>query len=395
MMMMSHLDYTTDSTQVNRQKKVMYSIVDLIMSACAITLMLRFDLLIMDPSLTSITQQDPTVIYETLRGPIDAVYSISSVLQAPVDATVNVIGEVTGLFPNATFPTTPSSAFGEWLQPILNRLPQFARQGIPLYMFDQPANTWMPGRFEWNALIAIALYMAARPMITESYYALRNGVMNAITERKYVDSQKTKFEEAIANKNREIEVATNKSKNLQHEVSTLETSIVLDELTQAYNRRFFSEQIRELFNTNKSKRRLMTVMMVDIDHFKQVNDTYGHLVGDEVLKLVADVLKKFTPKDGYCCRYGGEEFAILLPILSLEQANSSAEIIRNEVMRLQFPSAPKLNASVSIGIANADFGSLGAQRTLHHYEDLIKHADDALYKAKTTGRNKVISTRIH
>jgi diguanylate cyclase (GGDEF)-like protein len=388
------MDYTTESTQINRQKKIVYSIVDLFMTFCALGLMLRFDLLIMDPTLTEIPQQDPTIIYQNLRGVIDGLYSITAVLASPVNAILGVLGEITKAWPTEYFPKTPSYLLGEWAQPMLNQLPAFGRQGIPTYMFDKPANTWMPGYFEWPSLIAAGFYMMVRPMITESYYSLRNTILNIMTNRKYKDDQTRQFQEAIQQKNRELEVVANEQKHLRNEVSSLNTSIVLDELTQTYNRRFFSEQIRELFNANKTKRRLMTIMMVDIDFFKKVNDTYGHIVGDEVLKAVAGVLRQFTPKDAYCCRYGGEEFSILLPSQSLEQATAVAEIIRNEVMRLSFSEA-ELKSSVSIGIATADFGSLGAQRSLHHYEDLLKQADDALYKAKTTGRNRVISTRIH
>ena len=121
-----------------------------------------------------------------------------------------------------------------------------------------------------------------------------------------------------------------------------------------------------------------------------MNDNYGHLVGDEVLILVSELLRRFTPKDAFCCRYGGEEFAILLPKMGIEQATSNAELIRNEVLRLSFPSAPDLKSTISIGLATADFAILDVKQGLHHYEDLIKYADDALYEAKTSGRNKVI-----
>jgi diguanylate cyclase len=152
--------------------------------------------------------------------------------------------------------------------------------------------------------------------------------------------------------------------------------------------------MRELFNTHKKSQQLMTVMMVDIDHFKKVNDTYGHLVGDEVLVQVSSVLKRSIPAGSFCCRYGGEEFAILMPNVSLERSLSNAELVRNEVLRLNFTNAPDLKSSISIGLATVDFNSPQAQANLHHYEDLIKEADDALYEAKTTGRNKVVPKRL-
>ena len=125
-----------------------------------------------------------------------------------------------------------------------------------------------------------------------------------------------------------------------------------------------------------------------------MNDNYGHLIGDEVLVMVSELLRRLTPKGSFCCRYGGEEFAILMPKMSLEQSTSNAELIRNEVLRLSFPSAPDLKSSISIGLATADFSTSDVKRDLHHYEDLLKYADDALYEAKTSGRNKVVPKRL-
>jgi diguanylate cyclase (GGDEF)-like protein len=210
----------------------------------------------------------------------------------------------------------------------------------------------------------------------------------------YVKKRQDHYDDILEKKNLELQNALNQGKYLESEISQLNTSVVTDELTKTYNRRFFSEKIRELFNKHKQTEQIMTVMMVDIDHFKKVNDNYGHLIGDEVLVLVSELLRRLTPKNGFCCRYGGEEFAILMPKMSLEHASSNAELIRNEVLRLSFPSAPDLKSSISIGVATADFSTIDVKRDLHHYEDLIKFADDALYEAKTSGRNKVVPKRV-
>jgi diguanylate cyclase (GGDEF)-like protein len=305
----------------------------------------------------------------------------------------NVIGNTTHWFPNDYFPAMKSSLYGDWFQARMLVLPVFMTEPLPDYVLNSPASTWMPGYFEWISLIAATGYLTLRSLLIQVYGGIRNGFLNIMTEREYVKNRQDKFNEELAKKNAQLQRILNNSQNLQSEISQLNTSVVTDELTQAYNRRFFSEKMRELFNTHKKSQQLMTVMMVDIDHFKKVNDTYGHLVGDEVLVQVSSVLKKLIPPGSFCCRYGGEEFAILMPNVSLERSLSNAELVRNEVLRLNFPNAPDLKSSISIGLATVDFNSPQAQANLHHYEDLIKEADDALYEAKTTGRNKVVPKR--
>jgi diguanylate cyclase len=190
-------------------------------------------------------------------------------------------------------------------------------------------------------------------------------------------------------KNKLIEQGENEKARLKKEDTQLREALIKDPLTDTYNRRFYSEKIRELFILAKTQKQVMTVVMVDIDHFKSVNDTYGHQMGDEVLTIVAGILKKFTPSNGFCCRYGGEEFSILLPNTPVEQAVRLAEMIRTEVMRTSFPSQAELKSTVSLGVASGDFAKRSAHDNLPHYEDLVHIADDKLYQAKTSGRNQV------
>ncbi|MFN9690941.1 MAG: GGDEF domain-containing protein [Vampirovibrionales bacterium] len=384
----------SDEVSYNRQKKEFNSIVDLVMTMIVIMLIMRFCLVIMDPVFTEIKQVGSIEIYSAFRPFIDVLYSFTDILLAPINEVINVFGHATGLFPNDMFPSMRSESFGLWLQERVVPLPAFAKQGIPEYVLNSPPSTWMPGYFNWTALIGSIFYLVIRPVITDTYFTIRNWWQNVLVERMYIKKREDHYDEILMKKNIELQNALSQGKFLENEISHLNTSVVTDELTQAYNRRFFSEKIRELFNRHKQTEQIMSVMMVDIDHFKKVNDSYGHLIGDEVLVLVSGLLRRLTPENGFCCRYGGEEFAILMPKMSLEQAASNAELIRNEVLRLSFPSAPDLKSSISIGLATADFSSTGVKRDLHHYEDLLKFADDALYEAKTSGRNKVIPRRV-
>jgi diguanylate cyclase (GGDEF)-like protein len=384
------VNYRTEEVRTARQKKQFHSIVDFIMTMLAILLIMRFFLVIMDPVFTEVKQVGSIELYSVCRSGIDVLYNVTEFLLFPLNELVQVLGHATGWFPNEFFPSMRSEGLGVWLQSNLVGLPIFAKQGIPGYVLNSPPKTWIPGYFNWTALLGSFFYLFIRPVVTDTYFTLRNWWLNIQTERLYVKKKQEHYDKILLKKNIELQNALRQGKYLESEISHLNTSVVTDELTKAYNRRFFSDKIRDLFNKHKQTGQLLSVMMVDVDHFKKVNDNYGHLVGDEVLILVSELLRRFTPKDAFCCRYGGEEFAILLPKMGIEQATSNAELIRNEVLRLSFPSAPDLKSTISIGLATADFAILDVKQGLHHYEDLIKYADDALYEAKTSGRNKVI-----
>jgi diguanylate cyclase (GGDEF)-like protein len=388
------VNYRTEEVRTIRQKKQFHSIVDFIMTMLAILLIMQFFLVIMDPTFSEIEQSGSIQIYTVCRSGIDILYHVTDFLLVPINEVIQVLGHATGWFPNEFFPSMRSEGLGVWLQSNLVGLPIFVKQSIPDYVLNSPPNTWMPGYFNWTAFLGSFFYLNLRPVVTDTYFTLRNWWMNIQTERLYVKKKQEHYDKILLKKNIELQNALRQGKYLESAISQLNNSVVTDELTKAYNRRFFSEKIRDLFNKHKQTGQLLSIMMVDVDHFKKVNDNYGHLVGDEVLIRVSELLSRLTPENGFCCRYGGEEFAILLPKMGIEQATYNAELIRNEVLRLSFASAPDLKSTISIGLATADFAILDVKQGLHHYEDLIKYADDALYEAKTSGRNKVIPKRL-
>jgi len=157
-----------------------------------------------------------------------------------------------------------------------------------------------------------------------------------------------------------------------------------DTLTGCFNRRFFNEQIgRELERAARYNRSL-SVLFCDIDHFKQINDSYGHLAGDEVLKAVAgEFLADVRGGGDWVARYGGEEFVVVLPESALEEACATAERLRHKIAEtLVVPVADQdLRVTVSFGVAQYEFGLSAAQ--------LLEAADQELYKAKAAGRNRV------
>lgn len=158
-----------------------------------------------------------------------------------------------------------------------------------------------------------------------------------------------------------------------------------DELTGAYNRRHLLQRIREEFSESNRHERAMSFILFDIDHFKSVNDNYGHLAGDAVLKNLAEVVRQSTRQEDVLARYGGEEFAILLPTTPREIAITLAERIRQSVASKPFAHENlTLQVTISLGVAGIP------DDAVEDIEDLIEAADRRLYVAKNSGRNRTV-----
>jgi len=164
---------------------------------------------------------------------------------------------------------------------------------------------------------------------------------------------------------------------------------VRDELTNVYNRRYFQQVIEKEFKRSERYQRHMSVLMVDVDHFKQFNDTYGHLKGDITLKAIANLLFNNIREFDVLARYGGEEFVVLLPNTELANALKVAEKLRRKIadeLRTDIPPASgKTHVPITISIGVASYPEKQSPGELMHAADM------ALYKAKRQGRNLVIS----
>jgi diguanylate cyclase (GGDEF)-like protein len=167
---------------------------------------------------------------------------------------------------------------------------------------------------------------------------------------------------------------------------TLRQESIRDPLTGLFNRRFMQEALtRELHRVERSAQPL-TVVMLDLDHFKNINDRYGHDAGDETLRRLGLLLKLQIRGSDIACRYGGEEFAFILPEASLNDTIRRLEQLRRDIKQLTFRHQAKLigNLSGSFGIAvYPQHGSTG--------EQLLKAADEALYRAKQAGRDCIMA----
>lgn len=179
--------------------------------------------------------------------------------------------------------------------------------------------------------------------------------------------------------------------SLESHIHDLEKDLIHDSLTSLKTRAFFEEETKiylsAISNANLGKRRdwfgfkNLSFLFFDIDHFKNVNDQYGHEVGDNVLKEVASVIMKSVREGDTVARWGGEEIVASLLGANESDAREKAESIRRKIEKLTFDSISDLKLTISIGVASNFSGAT--------YQTLLKNADLALYKAKGTGRNKV------
>lgn len=166
-------------------------------------------------------------------------------------------------------------------------------------------------------------------------------------------------------------------------IEKLQYNASYDFLTKIFNRKTYFEISEEIFELSKRQNEPFSILLIDIDHFKRINDTYGHLIGDEVLKFVSSNISKLLRKSDILGRYGGEEFIVTLPNTKLDNAKTIAEKINKYIYDNHYVNETyNLQLSVSVGIAQI--------KKETNLTDLIHKADEALYKAKNYGRNRVV-----
>lgn len=179
--------------------------------------------------------------------------------------------------------------------------------------------------------------------------------------------------------------ATNQSKILEQLVQDLQKQIITDPLTNLFNRRFLQEYLPREVAKAKRVAGSFAVLMIDLDFFKRINDIFGHEAGDIVLKNVAILLKNSIRESDVACRYGGEEFVLVLSEVSTDGAGKKAEGIRKAVMDLALAIRQKSLGRVSTSIGVAVYPDHGVDM-----DSLLRAADEALYEAKENGRNCVV-----
>jgi diguanylate cyclase (GGDEF)-like protein len=172
---------------------------------------------------------------------------------------------------------------------------------------------------------------------------------------------------------------------IEHNEQRLEQLATVDQLTGLYNHRMFYSTLKNEIMRARRYGRPASLLMIDIDHFKRINDSYGHLAGDRVLERIGRLLKENLRAECSTCRYGGEEFAVILPEIGMEAAFTTAERLREIVAQTSFDNGTPDEIKITVSIGVSAFPESAAA-----VDELTSAADAALYAAKDAGRNRVV-----
>jgi len=188
---------------------------------------------------------------------------------------------------------------------------------------------------------------------------------------KRLEEYEASLEELVRLRTKELEIAKNRLEEMNNR----------DPMTNLYNRRYFHDVAENLLKISKREQKPFSLLMIDIDRFKNINDTYGHLIGDQVIKLLAETFQQLIRASDIPIRFGGEEFIILLPNTDIEGALSIAKKIQTYIK-------PKKDLTISFTVS---IGVVEYKPIIDtNIDKLLHRADKALYEAKRSGRNKII-----
>jgi diguanylate cyclase (GGDEF)-like protein len=196
------------------------------------------------------------------------------------------------------------------------------------------------------------------------------------------------LEHVVEARTRELQAARDELELRNRDLAATNTALAhraaSDSLTGLLNHGAFIARLDEILAGRRASDFPVSVVMLDLDHFKRINDTFGHPLGDEVLRRVASALRDVVREGDHAARYGGEEFALLLPGCTVGAAHVAAERLRGAIAAIRVPGAPELRVTASLGVAAAadPHEGLDGRQT-------IGRADEALYEAKTAGRDRV------
>lgn len=190
----------------------------------------------------------------------------------------------------------------------------------------------------------------------------------------------TELQSKSAELSRALDVLRSSRDEVRRQNDELRRMATRDPLTDCLNRRSFYEAFDTLWKSSQRYGHALSCVMVDIDHFKSINDKHGHSAGDVVLQKVAHTLQATVRSTDLVCRYGGEEFCILLPHVDLNAATCAGERFREAILKLNIPGIP---VTASLGVSSVELGPVDAQA-------LVDQADKSLYVAKRTGRDQVV-----
>lgn len=208
---------------------------------------------------------------------------------------------------------------------------------------------------------------------------LRATVSKVAAETKAMAAQNQQLQEKLQQSTQQITV-------MKEDLTKAQKESLTDALTAVGNRKYFVNELKRLVFEADDQKSPLSVLMIDIDFFKKFNDTHGHLVGDQVLKLVSRTLTENLKGKDVVARYGGEEFVILLPQTKMMDANRVADVLRNSVAQKKIV---RRDNNMTIGSVTISIG-VAQYHTGEQLSEFVRRADAGLYLAKAAGRNRVV-----
>ena len=301
-------------------------------------------------------------------GSLSVVYSKNSLNEEVESAKLTISNKIRGNIVNAM-------ALGFMIFILFSILGFFWARRIvsPILLLTQTAQKMTQGDIESNVSLLHSDRKDEVGILTNTFQEMSSKLAKSYSELRELNES---LEERIQRRTEDLEATKDELKIL---AST-------DSMTKLYNRRYFSEISEEIFKMGKREHTPVSLIMIDIDNFKKINDIYGHHVGDKVIITIANILIENTRKSDIVCRFGGEEYIILLPSSEIESTMKIAESIRDLVAKLviKLENNTLLHVTVSIGVSEVNM------TVDTGIEVAINKSDNALYEAKRGGKNKVI-----
>jgi diguanylate cyclase (GGDEF)-like protein len=255
---------------------------------------------------------------------------------------------------------------------------------LPLISLSIADAFWMRTGIDWLAWAPMVLAISFSSLYVDVFW--NTGLELADSNRQLAQIREN-LELEVARRTSELSSANTRLKDQLLKIHSLQATLKeqaeRDPLTGLYNRRTLMETLETDFNLARSTSQPVSLVMIDIDHFKRINDSFGHRAGDHVLQRIAEMLLNGTRQGDYLCRYGGEEFVIVLPGAFLVQAQERAEELRAAIENLQVTPGPH-PTHITISLGAAEFPRHG-----NTPDEVLHQADLALYAAKEAGRNRV------